>query len=108
MPVERTPVLVNASAIAVAKGIPEVFSSIRKHRLRSVHACIYQAFQALLPEGQPGHRRGPDAAELRAVEAARRAAAGIAVVQCGCQAADLPDIHRGGLGVSEAPGAASA
>src|SRR5664280_229139 len=75
---------------------------------RGIHSRAREAFQALLTRRQPGHRRRSDAEELRAAEAASRRMAGAAVVNGFGKAADLPGVHRGRIGVSEALGAACA
>src|ERR1035441_2960177 len=75
---------------------------------RGIHSRAREAFQALLTRRQPGHRRRSDAEKLRAAEAASRGMAGDAVVDGISKAADLPGVHRGRTGVSEAPGAACA
>ena len=75
---------------------------------RGIYSRSREAFEALLTRRQPGHRRRSDAEELRAAEATGRGMAGAAVVNGFGKAADLPGVHRGGIGVSEAPGAAGA
>src|ERR1017187_8464508 len=72
---------------------------------RGIHSRAREAFQALLTRRQPGHRCRSDAEELRAAEATGRGMAGAAVVNGFRQAADLPGVHRGRTGISEAPGA---
>ena len=75
---------------------------------RGIHFRARETFQALLAGGQPRRRRRPDAAELRASEAAGRGVASHAVIHGRSQAADLPGVHRGGVWVSQAPGETSA
>src|SRR5271166_7039511 len=75
---------------------------------RGIYSRSREAFEALLAGRQPGHRSRSDAEELRAAEATGRRMAGAAVVHGFGKAADLPGVHRGRIGVSEAPGAACA
>src|SRR5271157_1327416 len=75
---------------------------------RGIYARSREAFQALFARRQPGHRGRPDAAKLWSFEATGRGMAGAAAVNGCCEAADLPGVHRGRDGISEAPGAACA
>src|SRR5271157_1431164 len=75
---------------------------------RGIHSRTREAFEALLTRRQPGHRRRSDAEELRTAEAAGRGMAGAAAVSGFGEAADLPGVHRGRIGVSQTPGAARA
>jgi len=71
---------------------------------RGIHSRSREAFQALLPRRQPGHRRRSDAEKLWASEATGRGMAGDATVSGFGETADLPGVHRGGVWVSEASG----
>src|ERR1035441_10350062 len=73
---------------------------------RGIYSRAREAFQALLAGRQPGHRGRSDAEKLWAAEAASRGMAGAAAVNGFGKAADLPGVHRGRNGISEAPGPA--
>src|ERR1019366_4475727 len=80
---------------------------VREPRVsRGIYSRSREAFEALLTRRQPGHRCRSDAEELRAAEAASRRMAGAPAVNGFGKAADLPGVHRGRNGISEAPGPA--